>query len=62
MNNYLEVIKFMYTLKWYNSSIQMFFSYLQMVDVKTWIIKIIGTAVQFMLHREGKNWAQFICL
>lgn len=62
MSNYLEVIKFMYTLNWYNSSIQMFFSYLQMVDVKTCIIKIIGTAVQFMLQREGENWAQFICL
>lgn len=50
MSDYLEAIKFMYTVNQYNSSPQMLFSHLQMVDVKTWITKLIGTAVQFTLH------------
>lgn len=33
-----------------------------MVDVKTCIIKIIGTAVQFMLHREERiGLSLFVC-
>lgn len=50
MNNYLEVIKLMHMVNQYNLSPQMLLSCVQTVDVKTWIIKIIGTAVQFMLH------------
>lgn len=55
ISDYLEPTQLMDTVNWYNSGPQMLFSYLQMVDVKTWIITITGAAVQSMLNIYGES-------
>ena len=62
LSDNLEAIKLIYTVNRCNSSPQRLLSHLWVVYGKTWIIKIIGTALQFMLHIQGENWAQFIYL
>lgn len=57
LSDHLEAIKLIYTVNRCNSSPQRLLSHLWVVYGKTWIIKIIGTAVQFMLHIQGENWA-----